>query len=119
MVNTQAQVANIGPEGQKKRLQMALVMAALVAAALVLGMPRAWRPTLFVPIWFALLGVFQALDRTCVWLASRGRRDMGRGDEEICDEVLVEALRSKARSIYLKATAVAAILTAIGAMLPF
>jgi hypothetical protein len=36
----------------------------LAATLFATGVPRAWRVTLFVPLWLAALGVFQARDKT-------------------------------------------------------
>ena len=40
--------------------------AAAALAALLVGMhaPRIWRSTVFLPLWIAGLGVFQARDKT-------------------------------------------------------
>ena len=56
--------ANIGPRGQQRRLRLGIVV--LVATALLAGVlfgvgaPRAWRLVLFLPLWIAALGIFQA-----------------------------------------------------------
>ena len=59
---------NIGPRGQRRRLRfgvVALGLAAVCAAALLaLDAPRLSRAILFVPLWIAGLGVFQARDKT-------------------------------------------------------
>jgi hypothetical protein len=59
---------NIGPRGQRRRLRFGLVA---LGAAVVLGVavfalhaPRLSRAILFVPLWLAGLGVFQARDKT-------------------------------------------------------
>ncbi len=59
---------NIGPRERQRRLRMGLMSfgAALLLAVVIfaLGAPRAWRLTLFVPLWIGALGIFQALDKT-------------------------------------------------------
>jgi len=64
----EACVPNIGPRERAKRLRYGIVFAALsVAAAVVLfatGAPRGLRLLLFVPLWIAGTGIFQALEKT-------------------------------------------------------
>ena len=61
-------VANIGPHGELQRLRLGImaVAAAFLLGALIfaLGVPRAWRLTLFIPLWIAGLGFFQARAKT-------------------------------------------------------
>jgi hypothetical protein len=61
-------VKNIGPRGQRTRLNGGLVTLALGVAggvALVLGGVSRWfRLLLFFPFWQGALGVFQALNKT-------------------------------------------------------
>ena len=61
-------IPNIGPRGQQQRLRLgviALMAAVLLAAVLFgLGAPRGWRLVLFLPIWIAGLGFFQARGKT-------------------------------------------------------
>ena len=63
-----AHIANIGLRGRQRRRRMgfmALAGAALLATALLtLDAPRGWRLTVFVPLWLAALGFFQARDKT-------------------------------------------------------
>lgn len=61
-------IPNIGPRGQRRRLRfgvMSFGAAALVGAILFkLDAPTIWRLVLFLPLWMAALGFFQARDRT-------------------------------------------------------
>ncbi|HEY7194266.1 MAG TPA: hypothetical protein VH439_11040 [Gemmatimonadales bacterium] len=61
-------IPNIGPRGQRQRTTFGLVSlgaALLLGIALVVaGAPRGLRVLLFVPLWLAGLGVFQARDKT-------------------------------------------------------
>jgi hypothetical protein len=61
-------IPNIGPRGQRQRTTFGLVplgAALLLGIALVVaGAPRGLRVLLFVPLWLAGLGVFQARDKT-------------------------------------------------------
>jgi hypothetical protein len=61
-------IANMTPGGRQRRLLMGIVLL-IVAAALGVwlvagGADRAWRLALFVPLWGAGLGLFQARERT-------------------------------------------------------
>jgi hypothetical protein len=59
---------NIGPRGQQQRLRfgfIALAVAVMVGAVVfAVGADRGWRLAVFVPLWIAGLGVFQARDKT-------------------------------------------------------
>lgn len=61
-------IPNIGPRGRERRVTFGLISLAgalLVAIALIAsGAPRGWRSLLFVPLWLAGLGIFQARART-------------------------------------------------------
>ena len=61
-------IANIGPGERRKRLRwgvMALGASVLLVAALVVGgADRRWRLVVFLPLWFAALGIFQATEKT-------------------------------------------------------
>jgi hypothetical protein len=61
-------IANMTSGGRRRRLLMGVIML-VVAAALGVwlvagGAGRAWRLALFVPLWVAGLGLFQARERT-------------------------------------------------------
>ena len=92
--------ANIGPDGIRKRriggIVAILVGIALVAVLIALQQPRTWRALAFAPFWLGALGWFQAREKTCVGLASRGLKDLDGGDgmEPVIDEAerVLEAL---------------------------
>lgn len=64
----EARAANIGPREQRKRRVMGIVLLVVgIALALVLvgyDAPRWSRLILFLPFWFAGLGLFQAREKT-------------------------------------------------------
>lgn len=64
----QARVANIGPRERRRRLRFGLAAGglSLIAAVLLIASAASpgWRLTLFVPLFLAALGYFQARDRT-------------------------------------------------------
>ncbi len=61
-------IPNIGPRERRSRLLFgaaALAVAVILAIALVVtGAPRPWRLALFLPLWPAALGFFQAWGKT-------------------------------------------------------
>jgi len=65
---TVACIPNIGPNERRKRLiwgGAALVTSVLFTVALAAGgIDRRWRLVVFVPLWIAALGVFQAREKT-------------------------------------------------------
>jgi len=65
---SQVVCANIGPRQVRKRLLGGVVLLAvaigLAVALVVLDAPRLWRISLFLPLWGAALGYYQARERT-------------------------------------------------------
>jgi hypothetical protein len=61
-------IANIGPREQRKRMRFGLVLfvvsAAVAAVLMASGVPRWWRLALFLPVWAAATGFFQAREKT-------------------------------------------------------
>ncbi|MDQ6870928.1 MAG: hypothetical protein M3037_02825 [Gemmatimonadota bacterium] len=110
-------IANIGPEERRKRLTFGIAMlaASIVISFLFVfyGVRPAFRVILFVPIFVGALGFFQARDRTCVKLASRGQRDMDTGLQQIADKAEADQIRRQAQAVYVKALISATILTAL------
>jgi hypothetical protein len=68
METATACVINIGPRERRKRFAFGLallgVSVVLGAVLVVSGVPRPWRLTLFLPLWGAALGFFQAREKT-------------------------------------------------------
>lgn len=68
MRHTVACIPNIGPNGRRWRYTwgaMALGASVLFAIALTVGgADRRWRLVVFLPLWIAALGVFQAKEKT-------------------------------------------------------
>lgn len=61
-------ITNMTRGGRRQRLALGIVMLVVAAGLGVVlwtgGAPRAWRLALFVPLWVAGLGLFQARERT-------------------------------------------------------
>jgi hypothetical protein len=110
-------LVNIGPLGRKKRLRMGLIAIGLGAGLAVLVSftfaAPAYRLYLLPLFWFGALSVFQALDRVCVVLASRGQRDFDDGAEPIGNVGEMKAIRRRARAVHIKALIAAAGLTVL------
>jgi hypothetical protein len=110
-------VANIGGKALRRRLLIgiagAVVALAVVWAQSVLDLPKAVRLIAFAPLLAAAYGLLQVRERTCVRLAARGQRDMGRGVEEIEDAVERYRVRRQAAVVHASALISAAAVTAV------
>ena len=95
--------SNIGPEGQDRRLRMGVVcFAGTLALAVWLAKTQAateLRWLLAAPFFVAVVGISQALCRTCVVLAACGKREHPDGDEAILNPEERKAVRSRGRRI--------------------
>src|SRR5690606_12392954 len=110
-------VANIGGKALRRRQLIGLagvvVTAGLVWAQSALGLPRGVRLLAFGPLLVAAYGLMQSRERTCVRLAARGQRDMGRGLEEIEDAAELYRVRRQAAVVHASALIGAAAGTAV------
>src|ERR1700752_4535324 len=97
---------NITSVGRRQRTILGIVAAAagvLGAVLLVLtGLDRGIRVALFLPFFGAGLGLFQARDRTCVFLASRGQCEIDQGTSSVGDSWLDAQLRRQAREVLIE-----------------
>jgi hypothetical protein len=113
---------NIGPREQFKRRilgRVSLIASAALLFALIVGdAPRPLRLVIFLPLWMAALGYFQAQEKTCIALAARGACDMDAGEKKIEDKNLAARLRLKARRIHLRAFVMAAGITLLILVFP-
>ena len=88
---------NIGPRGVRKRLFLALPL--LVAGGVTSFLSRSFLGQ--VVAFFGFLSLFQALDRTCVFHAARGDRNLDGGKEPL-EPAAIEHFRDRARRIYMR-----------------
>lgn len=113
---------NIGPNERQKRFVMGIGMLIfsllLVFLMQRLGVNQGMRLFLFVPVFFAMLGLIQAREKTCALLAERGLRNMDRGENSIGDDKVACLLRARGRLILFKSALGAAILTATFFLFP-
>jgi hypothetical protein len=110
-------VANIGGTALRRRLILGIA-GALGAVGIVwiqshFALPRAVRLLAFAPLLAASYGGLKVRARTCVRLAARGQRDMGRGAEEIEDAVERYRVRRQAAVVHASALIGAAAITAV------
>ena len=98
---------NIGPRGCQRRKGMSWLGLALAAALIgVLAWrdaPALWYGLTAIPFLFASLGVFQAREQTCVFLAGVGRRDLDTGAERVTDPEVLAAMRRQAMVVWVRA----------------
>ena len=117
-----SEAANIGPREQTKRRLLGIVAlvcgVGLAFLMVVLEAPRWSRALVFIPVWLAGLGMFQARERTCVALAARGTCNFDAGEEAIADAALAARLREKAKRINRRSVVVAALITTVVLLFP-
>jgi hypothetical protein len=108
-------VANIGPKGRRRRLEVGLVGMAfsLVATAVVVfGEASPLFAIAVIPLWWvSALGLFQAREQTCVALAARGQRDLDGGAEAL-PPAERDAVQQQARRVHLQAFAFTVVIVA-------
>jgi len=109
MTNTRSAPAypNIGPRGCQRRKGMSwvwLAIAALLAGVLAWrDAPALWYSLTAIPFLLASLGVFQAREQTCVFLAGVGHRDLDAGAERVADPQVLAAMRQQALVVWMRA----------------
>ena len=98
---------NIGPRGCERRKGMSWLWFAI--AAVLIGV-LAWRDAAApwyaltaIPFLMAMLGIFQAREQTCVFLAGVGRRDLDAGAEPVTDPEVLSIMRRQAATVWLRA----------------
>jgi len=109
---------NIGPRGRKRRfgmglvsLGMGLILAFLFRTAQV---DRIWFALLFFPFFGGMLGLIQAREKTCAFLAERGLRNMDEGPPgKVADSGIATHLRLRGRGILVKSALAAFLLTTL------
>ena len=99
---------NIGPRGCQRRKGMSWLWLAI--AALLIGVlvwrdaPPLWYALTAIPFLMAMLGVFQAREQTCVFLAGVGQRDLDGGAERVIEPEVLAVMRRQAAIVWLRAT---------------
>ena len=108
-------LANIGPRGCRRRGTMGWVWLALgagyVALLVARDAPVGWYAAAVIPFLLGALGYFQARERTCVFLAVVGQRNLDDGARRIDDTAELARVRREARGVWLRALGSALLLT--------
>ena len=114
--------ANIGPSGRRRRFALGVGMLAMsvVLGITLRGMGAApsWRLLTFLTTFPGMLGLIQARERTCAFLAEFCMRDKESGGGMIKDLKVAQALKNRGRGIFLKSILGAALLTAVFYFVP-
>jgi len=117
MGSSQELIPNIGPGGCRKRLITGIVMLVFSLVLLFLfiqwGIARPWRALLFIPNFIAMLGFFQARNKTCVILSAMNVRNLDTGNQKISDSSLTQKINRQAERIYFHSSIAAALITVI------
>lgn len=98
---------NIGPRGRERRKGMSWVW--LGVAVVLIGVlewrnaPPLWYALTAIPFLWAALGVFQARERTCVFLAGVGQQDLDGGAERVTDPAVLAVMRRQAAIVWMRA----------------
>lgn len=100
-------VFNIGPKQRTIRYQLGtgMLLGTIALSLLVIwvDLPVLPRLLLFLPFWFAFVGLFQGAEKVCVFHANKGTCDLGNGPEPVKDSTLAAKLKARASWIYFKA----------------
>jgi hypothetical protein len=97
---------NIGPRGCQRRKGMSWVWLGIAAVLVtVLAWQSAspwWYSLTAFPFLFAALGVFQAREQTCVFLAGVGQRDLDGGAERVTEPEVLAVIRRQAAIVWMR-----------------
>jgi hypothetical protein len=98
---------NIGPRGCQRRKGMSWVWLGIAAVLIVVlvwqDAPAPWYALTAIPFLFAALGVFQAREQTCVFLAGVGMRDLDGGAEGVTEPEVLAVMRRQAAIVWMRA----------------
>jgi hypothetical protein len=115
MLLSTAVCLNLGPSQIRKRRLLGLLSFQL---GLVLSILFVWlnvsdivRATVFIPYFFAYLGIIQSLQKTCVFLAFQGKQNLDAGNETVTEDLLRKKLKSRSIWIIILATLLALLCT--------
>ena len=76
------------------------IAAAMIAVLAWRDAPPLWYAVTAIPFLFAALGVFQAREQTCVFLAGVGQRDLDAGAEAVTDPEVLSVMRRQALIVW-------------------
>jgi hypothetical protein len=97
---------NIGPRGCERRKGMSWVWFTMAAVLICILVWRdaspPWYALTAFPFLMAMLGIFQAREQTCVFLAGVGQRDLDGGAEPVTEPEVLAAMRRQAAIVWLR-----------------
>ena len=117
-------ILNIGPKQCRKRMDIGVGFLGFsgiyLAMLLLFKLPFGWWILLFFTSFVGLLGIFQALEKTCVFLAAKGQAalDEDGSEEPVTDPILAKQLRKRGNRIMVKIAMIAAMFTLICYFIP-
>ena len=121
-VNGAACAPNINRRERGKRRVLGLVAlgagVALACVFVVMDANRLWRLLVFLPFWFAALGLLQAREKVCIALVARGTQIVDGAEESVTDSDVLGAQRAVARRIHIRALLTAAVATCVTLLFP-
>lgn len=96
MIASAVACQNLGPRETRKRRLLGYLS---INVGLVLAIVFIWqnvsdylRMLVFIPFFFGYLGVLQSLQKTCVFLALKGKQNLDQGNEEVVDAAIKRKL---------------------------
>ena len=115
MSSTSPVCLNLGPKQIRRRRLLGLFafnVGLILSVCFVLFEANDWmRATVFIPYFFAYLGILQSLQKTCVFLAFQGKQNFDLGNEPVIEEALRSKLMARSFWIILWATILALLCT--------
>jgi hypothetical protein len=122
MADTTTCPANIGSAGRFARVTTG-ILALLIGAGLTwtlaaLHWDSPWlQISVAIPFFVGMLGLLQAKEKTCVVLAAKGERSMGKGVEAVTDTTERSQLRKQGIAILWRSLVGAVVLTAASVLI--
>lgn len=115
MLLSTAVCLNLGPKQIRKRRLLGLLSFQL---GLILSVVFIWlnvsdilRALVFIPYFFAYLGILQSLQKTCVFLAFQGKQNLDAGNETVTEDRLRRQLKGRSIWIIILSTILALLCT--------
>jgi hypothetical protein len=115
MLLSTAVCLNLGPKQIRKRRLLGLLsfqLGVILSVVFIwLNVPDIVRATVFIPYFFAYLGILQSLQKTCVFLAFQGKQNLDAGNEAVAEDRLRSQLKNRSIWIIILATILALLCT--------
>ncbi len=115
MLINKAVCLNLGPKEIRKRRLIGYVcfMLGLTLATffVVLNVSDGVRLLVMIPFFFAYLGIFQSMQKTCIVLGLKGQQNLDQGTEHVSDETMRKRLQFRSITILVFSLLMAAFCT--------